>query len=290
MKKFLSAVACSLLLIPCVFLFSACGKPSLGNKDWESVGLSSDTISLPNLRVEAVTKVNTNQEVAVSILWNDGSLEAFDALALECFTKIPANKTFDDTVETDIDALIESNLQAKKFSAVYTVDGQKFFCTVNYFLEDASVMGMVYRKNQILLGFSKEIKVNISHEFWELDSQDHSWFTTEELQEFGLVGLQAPQGNVIGKLAEDSTSRKNIYLSLENITREGFQNFCRKLYDDHGANLGFMNREVPFEELFIDTGFTELFEANYQFGSVTGKLVITFGSEHMLIRVSVDKV
>ena len=290
MKKFLNIVMCFLIMVPCVFLLAACGgKNKLKEADWQSVGLTSETIVLPELKVKEIVRKNDAEEIGVSIFWKNATEQDFDALVSECFEKIPANKTIDGKDVETVGDLIEQQSGVKMFNASYEVEEQKYFCSIYFSFELPEEEEVSVELNELVLKFQKENRVNMSHNFWDLDSDDTTWFSEEELEFFGLEGLQMSEGTVIGKLVNSYENRQDIGVALEGVSEQGFRDFALKLYTDYNVNLRFFGYEpVPIEDLFSTDDITDFFSAKYETEDKKGDVFMTYGSDHILIHIIVE--
>ncbi len=101
MKKGILGLTCVLSAATC-FLFACDKAPDIKDVKWSNAGITAETLTLPELELDSVKSSSGKNGTSISIVWNGATEENYNALALECYTKIPANKTlFDEEAELE---------------------------------------------------------------------------------------------------------------------------------------------------------------------------------------------
>ncbi|MBD5087025.1 MAG: hypothetical protein HDT32_06710 [Clostridiales bacterium] len=228
MKKIVGIISAVILTAVMAVTLCACGG-GLTNANWKAVGLDSSTLELPELEINSTNASNNKDSVMLSILWDGGSEDIFNALAEECFNKIPANKDAKSNEVGAVSDLIDKQDDKIAFNAMY---GSEYACSVIYFVKDCNYDEVTYKEGQILLMLQKMMEQTATKYSWGIDSDDKTWFTDEELENFGLVGLQAPQGKILGKIVEGDYARMSIEISSNDI----YDAFIKTLFEDYNLN------------------------------------------------------
>ena len=290
-KKSLAVVVCIALVAVTAMSLCACGGV---NAAWKSVGLTSSTLTLPQLSMSQMKSVRGNEKVAMSILWNDATENNFKSLAEECFTKIPANLDTLGNTMSSIDDMIYSDDRVMLFNGEYIISGDKYNCAVMFFIEEFEGNDAIddsetvtYKKNQLLLVLEKQIvQIGVKHS-WDIDSDDKTWFTQEELEYLGLDGLQAPQGNILGKIVSNDNGY-SARMSIEIASDAIYDSFIPKLFNDYNMNL---SREEEVVESYNDPAiylsnqhFT-MFSPRFKVEDKTFSASINLDDGHIVIEI-----
>lgn len=287
MKKHLSTLFAFLFIVPCLFLLSACNKTQPTSKDWENVALTSETLTLPELKISKIESSNKNNNSKLIITWNNGTETIFNDLANQCYTKIPANINESNKVASSLEELVENNTDVISFNAYYSVNETQYACSILYFINDYNINNVNYKKDQIILSLIKEHRESISHEIWDIESSDKTWFTTEELNILGLNNLTAPQGDVLGKLISNNGSY-TAQLSIENTTKEIYLEFIQKLFNEYNVNSDYILKPLDsYNNPFIYSEFDGRinFTPKYKVDNTTYSTMIMYEREHIVIYI-----
>ncbi|ULQ59188.1 hypothetical protein K7I13_11885 [Brucepastera parasyntrophica] len=149
MNKASKLPAVLLCLIPCFVLFAACatGKGAEESRtpavlptgtEWGYVELTASTLKLPNLTLASSTiraKSTGADEKGIDLIWSGASLDDFNALAGECFTKIPANLNWFGKVSA-LESLKRDSSHFWEFEAYYKTSATAYQIFIRYFYDD----------------------------------------------------------------------------------------------------------------------------------------------------------
>ncbi|MDE6473899.1 MAG: hypothetical protein K2L70_02215 [Clostridia bacterium] len=290
-KKSLAVVVCIALVVITAISLCACGGVDAA---WKSVGLTSSTLTLPQLNMSQMKSVRGNNQVAMFILWNDATENDFKSLAKECFTKIPANLDSLGNTMSSIDDMIYSDDEVMLFNGEYRISGDKYNCAVMFFIEEFEgndaiddLETVTYKKNQLLLVLKKQIVQIGNKHSWDIDSNDKTWFTQEELEYLGLDGLQAPQGKILGKIVSNDNGY-SARMSIEIASDEVYDSFIQKLFNDYGMNLSREEEMVESyknpEIYYFNQHFT-MFSPRFKVEDKTFSANINLDDGHIVIEI-----
>ena len=179
------------------------------------------------------------------------------------------------------------------FNAVYKKSSSIYYCAVILFKEDYEEDDMAYKSGQLVLLLQKQVvkEEHITSNLWSIDSDDKTWFTEDELAQLGLEGLQAPKGNILGKIVEIDEDYIHVKLSMEQSDLSVYDSFIKLLYDEYGMNLNVMGQPTEgYHDLMIYRESSEnriMFTPNYQVGENDADVFIVWDDEHIVIEINI---
>ena len=292
MKKFFAATICLILTVVSLVTFCACG--AILNSAWESVGLDKSTVKLPDLKLSSVSSVKSKDKISLTIVWNGGTREAFDDLAEQCYTNIPANlDESGNTISSAEEAIKEYDQMMVVFNAMYQKSGDTYYCTLVLFNADNIVEDVIYKSGQLVLILEKQVVQVGNKNSWSIDSDDKTWFTEEELSDMGFDGLEAPKGVILGKLVEELDNSILYKMSIEVSDIKTYDDFIKVLFEEYSVNIN--NKGQVVEDYHDDYLYfyknpdLAWFNGKFNVGEKQGGAQISWDHGHIVIQISVNK-
>ncbi|MDE7453340.1 MAG: hypothetical protein K2N22_02915 [Clostridia bacterium] len=293
MKKVILGLTCVLSAATCILC--ACNKaPDIGNVKWSNAGISAETLTLPELELAKAESYSGRNGTGITVVWNDATEENYDALASECYTKIPANRTlFDEEAELADLKTVQSSYCV--FMATYKVSDDQYTCTVMYFKTDVDDVDGSYKEKQLLLSVEKANIEHMSHEYWDIDSNDKTWYTADELALLGLDGLAAPQGDILAKKVElqyknEELDYGELQFAVENSTKSAYDTYVKNIFDEYIKGLGengeFDDKEYNDRMLYFTNEDTRtvMFTPRYKVNGKTIDLNVVYKDAHIVVQ------
>lgn len=187
------------------------------------------------------------------------------------------------------------NLSYCKFTATYKISADQYTCLVTYFKADVEEIDASFKKNQLLQAVEKANIEHMSHEYWDIDSNDKTWYTAEELAILGLDGLAAPQGDILAKKVElqykdEELDYGEMQFAVENATKSAYDTYIKNIFDEYikgsAENGEFADKEYTDPMLYIaheDTR-TVMFIPRYKVNGKTIDLNVVYKDAHIVVQ------
>ena len=293
MKKVILGLTCFLSAATC-FLFACDKAPDIADVKWSNAGITAETLTLPELELDSVKNSSGASGTSITVVWNNAAEANFNALASECYTNIPANKSLFGE-DAELSELKSVQTSYCVYTASYKISGDQYVCTVMYFTADVEEANASYKKDQLVLNIEKVTVSSVTHEYWDsIVNSNKTWFTADELAVLGWDGVAAPQGDIMGKIT--GVDGEDWQIAIENTTKAEFDNFVKNLYDnyikDNGLYEGqFKDKEYNHEELyFVEEKPTQIrfIVPQYKVGEKRGTVFVVYKDAHIVIMTSVN--